>query len=60
MQVKNRVPFGDKRSGKTRDEIILAAAAAKAKSGQKTTNFLFEEPVANDNGQVTIEASERL
>ena len=58
MQVKNRVPFGDKRSGKTRDEIILATpAAAKAKSGQKTTNFLFEEPVANDSGQVTIEAS---
>ena len=58
MQVKNRVPFGDKRSGKTRDEIIIATpSAAKAKAGQKTTNFLFEVPVANDSGQVTIEAS---
>ena len=40
MQVKNRVPFGDKRSGKTRDEIILATpAAAKQSQDRRQPTF---------------------
>ena len=61
MQVKSQVPFGDKRSGKTRDQIMLATpASAKAKTNQRTTNLLFEEPTVDDSGNVTIEASAEI